>query len=180
MTRISDCTQMKQHGDIFMTVPPSCWFTAYKYLAKGSFQISSQDALPAPSVPVNTLCISLLKCLCLCDEKGKEKEWAKKEEKGQESRKYRTQNPGTSLCLLAQPQAKSNTGMLSADDTTLYKPVSSASPHCSGDVQFAFGTSSTEHHHPSPQQCWTDATQRGYMGLTSLLCTHIKCWDVTK
>lgn len=123
MTSISDFTQMKQPGDLFMTVPPSCWFTAYKYLAKGSFQISSQDAIPAPSVPVNTLCISLPNqgCVCFCDEKGKEKEPGKKEEKGQESRKYRTQNPGAGLCLPAQPRAKTNTRMLFADDTALYK-----------------------------------------------------------
>lgn len=34
--------------------------------------------------------------------------------------------------------------MLFADDTTLYKPVSSALSHCSGDVQFAFWH----------KQCW--------------------------
>lgn len=163
MTSISDFTQMKQHGDLFMTVPPSCWFTAYKYLGKGSFQISSHDAIPSPSVPVNTLCVSLLNqgCVYLCDEKGKEKESGKKEEKEQESRKYRTQKPGTGLCLLAQPRAKSNTGMLFAYDTTLYKTVSFALPRCSWDVQFAFGTSSAEYHCPLLQQCWTDAIQKG-------------------
>lgn len=52
-----------------------------------------------------------------------------------------------------------------ADDRAVYKTASSASPHCSRDMQFAFGTPSAVHHHPLVQQCWTDATQRGKAGL---------------
>lgn len=174
MTNISDFTQMKQPRDLFMTIPPSCWFTAYKYLAKGSFQISSQDAMPAPSVPVNTLCISLPNQVrvCLHDEKGKKKEpGKKKEEKRQESRKYRTQNPCTGLCLQAEPWARSNTEVLFADDIILYKTMSFALSHCSGEVQFAFGTCIPEHHCLLLQHCWTRCNTEGLKG-SSLFALH--------
>lgn len=98
-------------------------------------------------------------------KKERRRNQGKKEEKGQESRKHRIHNPGAALCLQAQPRARSNTGMHFADDRAVYKTASSASPHCSRDMQFAFGTPSAVHHHPLVQQCWTDATQRGKAGL---------------